>query len=161
MVKVQTALEDLVNLGHFDVLNYHVTVGNSVLLPHGLVSCRLSCLFFGVLLVVRIKVRTVTKLALAEVNHFLKLRNAIKDKEPARTQIVPIDSGQLQDLPDNPNVFVFYLFIAAYLCKLGHRSNEGISFSSHVEIAADFDRVSETFNTESCCVLIICLLQKN
>ena len=110
---------------------------------------------------VSFKVVTITELALSEVYHFLKLGNAVKDEEPTLSQVVTLDSGQLKDLSDDLDVLVLDFPITANLRKLGHRSDKSISFGLHVEVAADFYRVGETFNAEGCRALVICLFQKD
>lgn len=85
LVKIEAALEDLINLSHLNVLYDHLTVSNAILLAHRPVGFRLLWTFLVRLRRVSFKEVAVSELALTYIDHFLELRYAIEHEIPALT----------------------------------------------------------------------------
>ena len=118
MVQIQTALENLIDLCHLNVLNDKLAVGNPVLFSHGLVGCGLFGLFAVLVRCISFEKVTIFELTLAQIYHFLQFRDAVEDKKPAFTKIVTLIRGQFKNLLDYQNVLVLDSLLDTDLGKL-------------------------------------------
>ena len=146
LIEIKTALEDLVDLSNWYVLNDQVTVGFPILFSH----CFVSSWFFRSPILrrcVSFKIVTIAHLTLAKIDHLLKFWNTVKDEVPTFSKIVTLECGQLKDLFNDKNVFVFDSLLATDLREFSKRGNEGVSFILHIEVTTDLDRVGKSFDT--------------
>lgn len=90
-------MENLIDLGHLDVLDDHLAVSLSILLVHHPIGLR----HLPSLTLVRVRVENIAvqNVTLADLNHFFELGDAVKHEEPALSEVVALESGQFEDLP--------------------------------------------------------------